>query len=155
MKYFTSKENDYITALYTIANHKPTNPIEAIMQVNAFTLLDTMEYIGVEATIDGKVVFDKRVTSKDLFEIIHNIKVTRAGKISKILAVNLITGEILHSQSYDSTQGGVSFDFYVADALSDNAKTPSEDFWTGFPAPWMANGKLFSKNYWQIVKPMI
>jgi hypothetical protein len=128
MKKFTPEENEYIAALHTIANHEPTNLIEAIMQVNAFTLLETMEYIGVEATIDDEVVFDERVTSEDLFEIIHNIKVSRAGKISKILAVNLMTGEILHSQSYDSTQGGVSFDFYVADTLSENAETPSEDF---------------------------
>jgi hypothetical protein len=128
MKYFTPEENEYIAALHTITNHEPTNLIEAIMQVNAFTLLETMEYIGVEATIDDEVVFDERVTSEDLFEIIHNIKVSRAGKVSKILAVNLMTGEILHSQSYDSTQGGVSFDFYVADTLSENAETPSEDF---------------------------
>ena len=128
MKKFTPEENEYIAALHTIANHEPTNLIEAIMQVNAFTLLETMEYIGVEATIDDEIVFDERVTSEDLFEIIHNIKVHRAGKISKILAVNLMTGEILHSQSYDSTQGGVSFDFYVADTLSENAETPSEDF---------------------------
>ena len=60
MKYFTPEENEYIAALHTIANHEPTNPIEAIMQVNAFTLLETMEYIGVEATIDDEIVLWKK-----------------------------------------------------------------------------------------------
>lgn len=117
MKYFTPEENEYIAALYTIANHEPTNLIEAIMQVNAFTLLETMEYIGVEATIDGEVVFDERVTIKELLEIIQTIRANGTGKSSKILAINLITGEILHEQTYDTTCGGTSFSLYVADTL--------------------------------------
>lgn len=117
MKYFTSKENDYIAALHTVANHEPTTPIEAIMQVNAFTLLETMEYIGVEATIDDEIVFDERVSKDELIEIIQTIKANGTGKSSKIIAVNLMTGEILHEQTYDTTCGGTSFSLYVADTI--------------------------------------
>ena len=127
MKYFTPKENDYISALHAVANHEPTNIIEAIMQVNAFTLLDTMAYIGVEATIDDEIVFDERMTKEGLLEVIRTVKVVGVGDTSKILAVNLMTGEILHSQSYNSVEGGKSFDFYVADTLSENAETPTEE----------------------------
>ena len=64
---------------------------------------------------DGKLLFVG--TKEELFEVIRNIKAVGTGNASKILAVNLMTGEILHSQSYDSTHGGKSFDFYVADFI--------------------------------------